>query len=119
MRSFGFGLVCVASRRVVLRRRKQHRNRSRQRQRQPQQPQLKLLTFANVVAVAIGVYVFWEPLQHRTKQRLAARVRQLATAALHASLPANAPVVICILVIVVFVAVVFFIVWWARQFTFL
>lgn len=79
------------------------------------------MTFANVVAVAIGVYVFWEPLQHRTKQRLAARVRQLATAALHASLPANAPVVICILVIVVacFVAVFLFIVWWARQFTFL
>lgn len=62
---------------------------------------------------------FWEPLQHRAKQRLAARVRQLATAALHASLPVNAPVVICILVIVVFVAVVLFIVWWARQFTFL
>lgn len=49
-------MVCVASRRVVLRRRKQHRNRSRQRQqRQPQQPQPKLLTFANVV----GAYVFF------------------------------------------------------------
>lgn len=36
---------------------------------------------------------FWEPLQHHTKQRL-------ATAALHASLPANAPVVIVILVVV-------------------
>lgn len=38
-------------------------------------------------------FFFWEPLQHHTKQRL-------ATAALHASLPANAPVVIVILVVV-------------------
>lgn len=43
-------------------------------------------------------FFFWEPLQHHTKQRL-------ATAALHASLPANAPVVIVILVVVVAVFV--------------
>lgn len=46
-----------------------------------------------MLLVFMFFFLFWEPLQHHTKQRL-------ATAALQASLPANAPVVIVILVVV-------------------